>query len=209
MSRRFLDEKILYTIDMISHLSGKTLHTTDKSVTLDVHGVGYLIYTTTDAISRINSLEGELINLWTHMSVRENAIELFGFFNLEELEFFQMLIEISGIGPRGALGIIGMGSVDTLKNAIASGDTGYLTKVSGIGRKTAEKIVLELKDKLSLRGHSAESGTLRSESDVAQALMALGYQQHEIRDALKDLPPTAIDTNSRIKEALKILGKRR
>lgn len=193
---------------MISHLSGKALHTTDKSVTLDVSGVGYLVYTTTDTLFQINSLGENTVHLWTHMSVRENAIELFGFFNIEELEFFQMLIEISGIGPRGALGIIGMGSVDTLKNAIASGDTGYLTKVSGIGRKTAEKIVLELRDKLSLRGHSAESGTLRSESDVAQALMSLGYQQHEIREALKDLPPTAIDTNSRIKEALKILGKR-
>ena len=193
---------------MISHLSGKALHTTDKSVTLDVSGVGYLVYTTTDTLFQINSLGENTVHLWTHMSVRENAIELFGFFNIEELEFFQMLIEISGIGPRGALGIIGMGSVDTLKNAIASGDTGYLTKVSGIGRKTAEKIVLELRDKLSLRGHSAESGTLRSESDVAQALMSLGYQQHEIREALKDLPPPAIDTNSRIKEALKILGKR-
>ena len=193
---------------MISHLSGKALHTTDKSVTLDVSGVGYLVYTTTDTLFQINSLGENTVHLWTHMSVRENAIELFGFFNIEELEFFQMLIEISGIGPRGALGIIGMGSVDTLKNAIASGDTGYLTKVSGIGRKTAEKIVLELRDKLSLRGHSAESGTLRSESDVAQALMSLGYQQHEIREALKYLPPTAIDTNSRIKEALKILGKR-
>lgn len=193
---------------MISHLSGKALHTTDKSVTLDVSGVGYLVYTTTDTLFQINSLGENMVHLWTHMSVRENAIELFGFFNIEELEFFQMLIEISGIGPRGALGIIGMGSVDTLKNAIASGDTGYLTKVSGIGRKTAEKIVLELRDKLSLRGHSAESGTLRSESDVAQALMSLGYQQHEIREALKDLPPTAIDTNSRIKEALKILGRK-
>lgn len=193
---------------MISHLSGKALHTTDKSVTLDVSGMGYLVYTTTDTLFQINSLGENTVHLWTHMSVRENAIELFGFFNIEELEFFQMLIEISGIGPRGALGIIGMGSVDTLKNAIASGDTGYLTKVSGIGRKTAEKIVLELRDKLSLRGHSAESGTLRSESDVAQALMSLGYQQHEIREALKDLPPTAIDTNSRIKEALKILGRK-
>lgn len=193
---------------MISHLRGIPLHTTDKSVVLDVQGVGYLVYTTTDALSRINSFETKEIELWTHMSVRENAMELFGFFNLEELDFFQMLIEISGIGPRGALGIIGMGSVDTLKNAIASGDTGYLTKVSGIGRKTAEKIVLELKDKLTLRGHSAESGTLRSESDVAQALMALGYPQHEIRDALKDIPDTATDTNSRIKEALKILGKK-
>lgn len=193
---------------MISHLRGTTLHTSDKSVVLDVAGVGYVVYTTTDTLSRINSLGEQSINLWTHMSVRENAIELFGFFDLEELEFFQMLIDISGIGPRGALGIIGMGSVDTLKNAIASGDTGYLTKVSGIGRKTAEKIVLELKDKLSLRGHSAESGTLRTESDVAQALMSLGYQQHEIRDALKDLPDTATDTNSRIKEALKILGRK-
>ncbi len=193
---------------MISHLCGTTLHTTDKSVVLNVGGVGYIVYTTTDTLSRINSLGEQPINLWTHMSVRENAIELFGFFALEELEFFQMLIDISGIGPRGALGIIGMGSVDTLKNAIASGDTGYLTKVSGIGRKTAEKIVLELKDKLSLRGHSAESGTLRTESDVAQALMSLGYQQHEIRDALKDLPDTATDTNSRIKEALKILGRK-
>lgn len=198
-----------YTTLMISHLCGTVLHTTDKTVTLDVNGVGYLVYSTTDTLSRINSFEDEKVKLWIHMSVRENALELFGFSTLEELEFFQMLIEISGIGPRGALGIIGMGSVDTLKNAIASGDTGYLTKVSGIGRKTAEKIVLELKDKLTLRGHSAESGTLRSESDVAQALMALGYPQHEIRDALKDIPDTATDTNSRIKEALKILGKHR
>lgn len=197
-----------YTILMISHLCGTVLHTTDKTVTLDVNGVGYLVYSTTDTLSRINSFEDEKVKLWIHMSVRENALELFGFSTLEELDFFQMLIEISGIGPRGALGIIGMGSVDTLKNAIASGDTGYLTKVSGIGRKTAEKIVLELKDKLTLRGHSAESGTLRSESDVAQALMALGYPQHEIRDALKDIPDTATDTNSRIKEALKILGKK-
>lgn len=193
---------------MISRISGTIVDTTNKSLVVDVHGVGYLVFVTTDAIARVESQNMETVTLWTYLAVRENAMELFGFFSQEELDFFQMLIDISGIGPRGALGIMGMGTVESLKNAIASGDTGYLTKVSGIGRKTAEKIVLELRDKLTLRGHGSESGTVRAESDVMQALIALGYREHDIRDVLKDISSDITDTSARIKEALKLLGKR-
>lgn len=193
---------------MISRISGTIVDTTNKSLVVDVHGVGYLVFVTTDAIARIESQNMETVTLWTYLAVRENAMELFGFFSQEELDFFQMLIDISGIGPRGALGIMGMGTVESLKNAIASGDTGYLTKVSGIGRKTAEKIVLELRDKLTLRGHGSESGTVRAESDVMQALIALGYREHDVRDVLKDISSDITDTSARIKEALKLLGKR-
>mgnify|MGYP002134320775 FL=1 len=193
---------------MISRISGTIIDITNKSLIIDVHGVGYLVFVTTDAIARVESQNLETVTLWTYLAVRENAMELFGFFSQEELEFFQMLIDISGIGPRGALGIMGMGTVESLKNAIASGDTGYLTKVSGIGRKTAEKIVLELRDKLSLRGHGSESGTVRTESDVMQALIALGYREHDVRDVLKDISSDITDTSARIKEALKLLGKR-
>lgn len=193
---------------MISRISGAMVDTTSKSLVVDVHGVGYLVFVTTDTIARVESQNMETVTLWTYLAVRENAMELFGFFSQEELEFFQMLIDISGIGPRGALGIMGMGTVENLKDAIASGDTGYLTKVSGIGRKTAEKIVLELRDKLTLRGHGSESGTVRAESDVMQALIALGYREHDVRDVLKDISSDITDTSARIKEALKLLGKR-
>ncbi len=95
----------------------------------------------------------------------------------------------------------------TIKKAIGSGDTSYLTKVSGIGRKTAEKIVVELRDKLSALGHNDADGSLRGDADVIEALQSLGYSQHEIRNALKEVSPETTGTNEKIKEALKILGK--
>jgi len=189
---------------MISKISGKIILKTDKFVVIDVGGIGYKIGVSTDTLAKIKNKEE--VSLWTHLHVREDALDLYGFEDLSELEFFEMLIGISGIGPKSALGIIGVAPIETLKKAIASGDNSYLTKVSGVGRKTAEKIVLELRDKLSALGHKAEYGELSGELDATLALQSLGYTQNEARDALKKVPTDITNTSARVKEALKILG---
>jgi Holliday junction DNA helicase RuvA len=127
---------------------------------------------------------------------------LYGFLDRQELEFFEMLINVSGIGPKGALSILSVASIETLKKAIGTGDTIYLTKISGIGKKTAEKIVIELRDKIEVD----KTGTsLQGELDALEALKSLGYSQNEAREALKKISPLT-DTNTKIREALKILG---
>ncbi len=137
--------------------------------------------------------------------MREDALDLYGFLTEEELNFFEMLISISGIGPKTALNVLNISTVSTLKRAISTNDTSHLTKVSGIGKKVAEKIVLELKDKV---GSSDENDiSLRDEIDAVEALKALGYSQRDAREALKKVEKNIVKTGDRIKEALKILGK--
>ena len=113
-----------------------------------------------------------------------------------------MLINVSGIGPKGALAILGIASIETLRKAIGTGDTSYLTKISGIGKKTAEKIVIELRDKM---GEQEKGSSMQGELDAMEALKSLGYSQNEIREALKKVSPDS-NTNTKIREALKILG---
>ncbi|HEY4514607.1 MAG TPA: Holliday junction branch migration protein RuvA, partial [Candidatus Paceibacterota bacterium] len=129
---------------MIAQLKGIIVHKEIGYVILMVVGVGYKVHT---GIADVGAL-GENVQLWTHLSVREDALDLYGFANRETLEFFEQLIKVSGIGPRSAIGILSISSINSLKNAIINNDLAYLTKISGIGRKTAEKIVLELRDKL-------------------------------------------------------------
>jgi len=113
-----------------------------------------------------------------------------------------MLINVSGIGPRSALAILGIVSIETLRKAIGTGDTSYLTKISGIGKKTAEKIIIELRDKI---GEEKGGSSLQGELDALEALKSLGYSQSEAREALKKVSPDT-NTNTKIREALKILG---
>jgi holliday junction DNA helicase RuvA len=190
---------------MIARIEGTIIYTTEKFVIVDVNGVGYKLFATTDTVS--SCALGENGAFWTYTAVRENSLDLYGFKTHDEMSFFELLLDVSGIGPKSALSILTVAPIDTLKKAIATGDTSYLNKVSGIGRKTAEKIVLELRDKL--HAHKGETGApnmLRGESDVVEALKALGYSQNEARDVLKEIPSTIEGTNARIKEALKILG---
>lgn len=191
---------------MIAHIRGNLIQKTDKYLIVDVSGVGYQIYVATDVLSRAPGI-GESISLCTYMAVRENSMDLFGFETLDEKNFFEMLLSVSGIGPRSALSILSIAPMETIKKAIGSADTSYLTKVSGIGRKTAEKIIVELKDKLHALGHNDESGTLRGESDIIEALQSLGYSLNDSRNAIKEIPADISGTNARIKEALKILGR--
>ena len=190
---------------MIARITGEVVEITEKYLIVEVAGIGYKVYVTADVFANIHL--GKKTTFHTYQVVREDALDLYGFSSPDEQAFFEMLISVSGIGPKSALGILGMANIETLKQAIATGDTGYLTKVSGIGRKTAEKIVIELRDKLRSHANTKEGhGTLRMESDVVEALKALGYSQNEARDALKEVGEEIVGTNARIKEALKILG---
>ena len=190
---------------MISRIEGTAVYMEEKFAVLDVSGVGYKIFMNADALASFGL--GDTVAFWTHMAVRENSLDLYGFQTNEEMSFFELLLDVSGIGPKSALSILGVATIDTLKKAIATGDTSYLTKVSGIGKKTAEKIVIELRDKLKAHIGSGESSSeLRAESDILEALKSLGYSQNEARDALKRVAPETAGTNARIKEALKILG---
>lgn len=205
---------------MISQIIGTVTHidlkfivvntgTTDKTGAIIGGGVGYKIFATSDTIAGFTV--GAPASLWTYLAVRDTAMDLYGFPTLAEQNFFELLIGVSGIGPKTALGILNATSVETIQTAIQTEDTSHLTKVSGIGRKVAEKIVMELKDKIDgmaglVRTPESEKA-MRGDSDVIEALKALGYRDNEARDALKKLDKSIKDTGMRVKEALKVLGK--
>jgi len=185
---------------MIGSIRGTVSLKSDKFALVETAGVGYKIWLAQDGLSQIKKNQEVLV--WTHTHVREDSLDLYGFLNYEELEFFEMLINVSGIGPKGALTVLGVASIETLRRAISTGDIPYLTKISGIGKKTAERMVIELRDKV---GNLEQGGTLKDELDALLALQALGYSQNEARDALKGLSPE-LSTNAKIKAALKVLG---
>lgn len=188
---------------MIGSIKGKITLKTDKYIIVETGGVGYKINLSPDTILSLKENNSETL-FWIHTHVREDILDLYGFLDYRELEFFEMLINVSGIGPKGALGILGIASIDTLKQAIGTGDIGYLTKISGIGKKTAEKIIIELRDKMKVD----QTGTsLQGELDALEALKSLGYSQNEAREALKKIDPS-LDINTKIREALKILSNK-
>ena len=193
---------------MISLLEGKLEFRGERFSIVSVGGVGYKIFVGPGTLEKLPQKSGD-VKLWTHLYVREDALELYGFLHLAELDLFEMLIHVSGIGPKGALGVLAIAPVDTLKKAIAAGDTSYLTRVSGIGRKTAEKIVLELKEKMAGKGVLVEAPELKDEADALEALVSLGYSQREAREALVQVPPEITSVEKRVKEALKKFGGRK
>ena len=196
-------------IKMISYIEGIIEFKAQKFVVVKTQsGIGYKIFAPEETLHKIPE-KSQNVKLWTHLYVRENALELYGFLHFAELELFETLIAISGIGPKSGLGVLNIAPVDTLKKAIATGDTSYLTRVSGIGRKTAEKIVLELKEKMAGKGISTmEAPELKEEADALDALIQLGYSQREAREALQQVPKEITGTERRLKEVLKMLGKR-
>ena len=188
---------------MIRTVSGTLLRIAPFSAVVDVSGVGYLIHTP----SVLDTLSvGTEASFHTHLAVRENALDLYGFLTTDELEMFELLIDLPKIGPKSAMAIMSQADVALLRKAALEGDASYLSKVSGIGKKSAEKIVIGLRDKFGaedlLPGTNNES-----DSDVLDALLTLGYSQKESRDALQKLPPELEHTNDRIKAALKLLGR--
>ena len=192
---------------MITFLDGTIELKGEKFVVVNIGGVGYKVFAGMETLRKISE-KGASVKLWTHQHVREDSLDLYGFIAYAELDLFEMLIGISGVGPKSALGILAIAPVDTLKKAIATGDTSYLTRVSGVGRKTAEKVVLELKEKLAGRGVIVEAPELKDEADVLDALVGLGYSQREAREALSGVAQNIGGVEKRLGAALKKLGKR-
>lgn len=194
---------------MISFLEGTIEFKGAKFAVVKTNGgVGYKVFCSEDTMHKISEKGGN-VKMWTHLQVREDALELYGFLNFAELDLFQTLNGISGIGPKSALGVMNIAPVDTIKKAIAAGDTSYLTRVSGIGKKTAEKIVLELREKMAGKGIGVEAPELKEEADALEALISLGYSQREAREALGAVPREIFSAEKRVKEALKKLGRKR
>lgn len=189
---------------MIGSIKGKIALKTDKFLIVEAGGVGYKVNASPDTLTRAGKSGSEAL-LWIHTHVREDILDLYGFLERPELEFFEMLINVSGIGPKGALTILSVASISTLRQAISTGDTSYLTKISGIGRKTAEKMVIELRDKIGTDTDGGNETSMKGELDALEALKSLGYSQNEAREALKKVDSSA-NTNTKIREALKILG---
>lgn len=193
---------------MIAYLSGIIAHKSqfikkDNFVIVTVSGVGYKVY----VIDRLlNDLRlGQEVEFYTYTQVAETVLDLYGFANQEDLEFFELLIGISGIGPRSALGILQKAKTEDIRQAVQSGNPEVLAKVSGLGPKTAEKIVVGLKDKLgSISGGTGAWDT--QFGDALEALVGLGYSPVQARDALAQVPATEV--GNQVKEALKILGRK-
>ena len=196
----------LYYFFMISTLKGTVTYKDLHFLIVDVGGVGYKVSVTTDVT--LDAIPGEPIFLWTYLAVRETALDLYGFNDREGLEIFELLITISGIGPKTALGIMNVASPSMLRQAVAEDDTSYLTRVSGIGKKNAEKIVLELKGKL-LTTHEDQNINMRAEGDALEALVSLGYSERDARESLKKIPKEIENTSERVKLALKALSSKK
>ncbi|MBX4198026.1 Holliday junction branch migration protein RuvA [Candidatus Parcubacteria bacterium] len=189
---------------MISRLTGTIVHADTRFLIIDVGGIGYKVYTTAGILEKNLS---DTVTFWTHQAVREDALDLYGFPTKDELDFFELLITISGIGPKSALSILNVANPATIRRAVATEDPAYLSKTSGISKKNAEKIVLELKNKLVVTGDEVDAAHYYG-SDSLEALVSLGYNERDAREALKKVPKDVTDTSECIKHALKILAKK-
>ena len=199
---------------MIGFLRGNVVQLSMEYCLLDVGGVGYRVYIPSSTRGRLKT--GEDAMLYTHLSVREDAMTLYGFESQEEYQAFQLLISVSGIGPKVALGILSSITVSRLFQAIHGQQIAVLTKLPGVGKKSAQRLVLELKDKAA-EMDSAEADFEVSEenatagdqlSDAAAALSALGYSQAEISSVLRRIK-TPVSTQDAVKFALKEFAGRK
>jgi Holliday junction DNA helicase RuvA len=195
---------------MISYLQGRIKNKSQSFIVLLVNSVGYKIFFNSALLSE--AIIGAEKEYYIHQHVREDDISLYGFRSMDELEFFELLLTISGIGPKSALGVLSISRVNDIKDSILRGDPELLTKVSGIGRKTAERVVLELREKIGkMDAASADAGFgkhgISSSGDEIDALMSLGYSMQQARDALKKVDVSVKDSSERIREALRIISR--
>jgi Holliday junction DNA helicase RuvA len=185
---------------MISYLTGKPLFEIDKALVLDVRDVGYNVNLTETTL--IWALMQSTVSLWIHTIVRETAFDLYGFETKNELYFFKKLLNVSGIGPRSGLAMIGLASTDTLYQAIIKDNIAFLTSVPGVGKKTAERMCIELRDKLKDYAGETEGTVHTGDTDVIDALVALGYSPAQAYQALEKVSEEITETSDRIKSAL-------
>ncbi len=201
---------------MIQFIRGKLVSVEEDRAIVEVNGVGYGIFMSVQAMSRLPRMGAE-VKIHTYLNVKEDAMQLFGFLTRDDLMIFKLLIGVNGIGPKGGQAILSVLSPDDLRFAVLAGDVKAISAAPGIGKKTAEKLILELKDKLKIEDaleHKASDmdisrdavDTNQVQSEAVQALVALGYGSTEALKAVKQIPPEdSADVESVLKRALKLL----
>lgn len=190
---------------MIAHIKGQIAEKFNNSVIVDVHGVGYEI--TLTALDYDSVKLGDEIKFYTYHSIRENAEELYGFSSLAAKKLFELLISVQGIGPKAAIAILSLAQPEEVRNAIANADAAFVSKASGVGKKSAERVIVDLRDKVGIPSHYGAteivSTTGKNEPDEAlDALIALGFPLKEATAALEKVDKT-LSVEERIKLALK------
>lgn len=190
---------------MIAHVFGKVAEKFNGSLVIDVHGVGYEVSVATNDFDAV--ILDQEVKFYTYHHVREQSEELFGFSSLAAKKLFEMLITVQGVGPKAALAILSLGDAEQVRNAIANADSGFVQKATGVGKKTAERVVVDLSDKVGLPTHYGRTGTplqteLNTSDEALEALMALGYTLADATKALENVDVN-LPTSQRVTEALK------
>ncbi len=179
----------------------------DAHVVIVVSGVGYKVFVPLTTLQRLR--EEEEVTLHTHFAVSEHSQDLYGFLDPADKTFFSLLLDVQGVGPKSALGILNKTTMAEVQQAIFNNDPSVLTKISGLGAKTAEKIIMSLKDKVAGFVSSGTSSVSSGETDVFDALVGFGYSAAEAKHALAAISETTTDTSEKIREALKLLGQKK
>ncbi len=191
---------------MIAHIKGEIAEKFDSSIIVDVNGVGYEIALT--ALDFDDAVVGETRKYYTHHSVRENGEDLYGFSSLAAKKLFELLISVNGIGPKAGMAILSLAAPEDVRNAIANADVAFVSKASGVGKKSAERVIVDLRDKVGLPSHVGATAILtptsvKPEKDEAlDALIALGFPLKEATEALEKVDKS-LSVEERIKAALK------
>lgn len=190
---------------MISLLTGKIASIHGGYLVLSVGGVGYKVHASPYTLGKVAG--SPEVTLYIHTHVREDQFNLFGFLSEDELSMFELLISVSGIGPKVGLSILSIADPKTIRTAVVNKDATILTRVSGVGKKTAEKVIVELQNKVSAVDVADQASAL-ADQEALEALTALGYTVTEAREALKLVSPQVQNVGERLKAALKSLGKK-
>ncbi len=193
---------------MIAHLIGHVTEKFDTSIILDVNGVGYELSVSAPDAERINL--NDQVKFYTYHSIRENSEDLFGFSSLAAKKLFQMLISVSSIGPKAAMSILSLGTPEEVRNGIANADTVFVAKAAGVGKKSAERVIVDLRDKVGAPSHYGATETkftlsannIGPEDEALDALIALGFPLKEATTAISKVDPS-LSVEERIREALK------
>lgn len=188
---------------MIAHVSGVVAEKVGNSVIVDVHDIGYEVQVAAGDFDR--ALLGEPIKFYTYHHIREQSQELFGFSSLAAKKLFELLITVQGVGPKAALSILSLGDSEAVRNGIANGDSGYISKASGVGKKIAERVVVDLSDKVGLAvtvTHASGIATTPVGDEALEALMALGYSLNDALTSLENVPKD-LPTAERVRMALR------
>ena len=187
---------------MIYSLKGQLTAVRENFAVVDVGGIGFKVFISFNAAQSLPQVGGN-VNLFCYLHMRENGVELYGFSSEQELNLFEKLNSVTGIGPKTALGVLTIAKIDQIAAAINQGKADLLTKASGIGRKTAERIILELRGKLKSESSEQIVGRMESDLDIEEALVGLGYSRQQAKNAISKVDAKTASFEDRLKEALK------